>query len=240
MNAVWNEMAAAWVHEGMSGFTSSGIALEMKSTNYYHHQPIAPRPNIVDVGGHVGIFSREMAKRYPSGQIFCIEPHPDNAELARRNLADFPNAVVIESAVSYRGANLLHPFQSGSNSGGSQLPPAGVATFENATKFAEPITVDTLKLEDLNLTSIDLLKLDCEGSEYEILAYCRLSTIREIVGEWHSVPGIPQFDRFCTETLPDWKLQTWGSLTGPLGLFRLASIVARNETESVASLAAET
>ena len=72
------------------------------------------------------------------------------------------------------------------------------------------------------LERIDLLKLDCEGSEYSILAKCScLGRVAEIVGEWHRVPGIPSFDEFCRERLLTWNLETFGRLDAPLGMFRL-------------------
>lgn len=72
------------------------------------------------------------------------------------------------------------------------------------------------------LDGIDLLKLDCEGSEYSILAKCScLDRVAEIVGEWHRVPGVRRFDEFCRERLPAWNLDTFGRLDAPLGMFRL-------------------
>lgn len=219
---VWNEIAVAWVHAGMSGFTSSGIYLEMQASDYYHHRPIKRAdPTIVDIGGHVGIYSREMAQRYPEGWIVCIEAHPENAELARRNLDEYRNTSVIEAAVSYEPAAVLHGFSTGSNSGGSQLLPEGAKTFANDTEFDKRIYPKIVSLEELAIGPIDLLKLDCEGSEYSILRNAKLENVKEIVGEWHKVPGVPRFDRFCREHLPGWRLETWETLDGPLGMFRL-------------------
>lgn len=53
----------------------------------------------------------------------------------------------------------------------------------------------TVTLEQLGerygFARIDLLKLDCEGSEFSILEHCDLSRIRRIVGEYH---GRARFD----------------------------------------------
>ena len=236
---VYNEQFNIWVHSGMSGFTSSGIFLEMRESDYYHHRELRSNPIILDVGGHVGIFSLEMAKRYPKGIVLCFEPHPENAEIARRNLKD-TYVTVVESAVSYGEHSELLCFKDGSrNSGGSQLVQEGGNPFENDCDFGDRIKVSTKTLEQIVATfgiqQIDLLKLDCEGSEYSILQNASLDIVKEIVGEWHSVPGVPRFDKFCSEHLPGWTLETWGELTGPLGMFRLvprsAQVCARRVTQ---------
>ena len=59
------------------------------------------------------------------------------------------------------------------------------------------VAVDSVSFDDLmNKESIDhcdLLKLDCEGSEYEILQRCAPDTlrrVRRIVGEFHEGPHL--------------------------------------------------
>jgi hypothetical protein len=128
--------------------------------------------------------------------------------------------------VTYEENCVLHPFAAGRNSGGSQVLPIGDMPFENDTAHGAPLHVAGCNLEHLarfyDLPRIDLLKLDCEGSEYSILAHCTcLDLVREIVGEWHHVPGVPPFDEFCRKHLPAWQLEAFGALDAPLGTFRL-------------------
>jgi FkbM family methyltransferase len=227
MTPVYNEFYELWVHPGQSGFWGAVVAAEMRSCRYYHHRPIErDAPIIVDVGGHYGVFAKFAATTYPSGRVFVVEPHPQNVQIAEKNLAGLANVTIIEGALTYEDDVVLHPFVFGRNSGGSQVLPAGTQPFENDTAHGAPIHVQGFGLEHLckfyGLERIDLLKLDCEGSEYGILAKCScLGRVAEIVGEWHRVPGVPHFDEFCRERLPAWTLETFGRLDAPLGMFRL-------------------
>jgi hypothetical protein len=52
---------------------------------------------------------------------------------------------------------------------------------------------------------IDILKLDCEGSEFSILENTTmLDRIRVIVGEYHDKP---RFEKLVAERFADWKLR---------------------------------
>src|SRR5207302_3010451 len=69
--------------------------------------------------------------------------------------------------------------------------------------------IRTLTLEDLmqehGLDHIDILKLDCEGSEFSILSKTpSLDRIGLIVGEYH---GKENFDRLVAERFADWTLK---------------------------------
>ena len=81
----------------------------------------------------------------------------------------------------------------------------------------------TLTLEDLmqehGFESIDILKLDCEGSEFSILWKTRsLDRIGLIVGEYH---GREKFDRLVAKRFADWHLRILGD--GELGTFWLTN-----------------
>lgn len=227
MTPVYLEQYDLWVHPGVSGFWDAGVQGEMNDTGYYHHQEIfGPAPVIVDVGGHIGIFSRWAARCYPRARVFYIEPHPDNVAVARANLAGLENVTILEGALTYESGVALRPYVPGSNSGGSQLLPRQAAPFENSCEHGAAIEVRAFILERLcefyKIDRIDLLKLDCEGSEYSILAKCQcLDRVDRIVGEWHKVPGVDRFDEFCDQHLPGWKLTLHGSLEQPLGMFDL-------------------
>lgn len=172
------------------------------------------------------MFSRFAARQYPAGRVFYVELHAENSRVAARNLAGMANVTMIEGAITYEDNVVLYPFVFGRNSCGSQVLPAGETPFENDTAHGQAIHVQGFGLEHLStfygLERIDLLKLDCEGSEYSILAKCScLDRVVEIVGEWHRVPGVALFDEFCRERLPAWNLETFGRLDAPLGMFRL-------------------
>jgi hypothetical protein len=65
--------------------------------------------------------------------------------------------------------------------------------------------------------SIDLLKLDCEGSELDILAHCDKSLLRTVIGEWHDRKN---FFRLIAARFADWTFDVLRD--AEIGLFRMS------------------
>lgn len=227
MRPVYNAHFDLWVEAGRSGFTSAVVATEMQHSGYYFHpDSLRKDPVVVDVGGHVGVYSQWIAKTYPAGKVFYVEPMPTNIACAKKNFKGLRNITILEGVVTYEDNVVLHKYKPGCNSGGSQLRPEGDVPFDNGTNFQGTMRVQNFPLEHIikfyGLKQIDILKLDCEGSEYSILTKCPcLNKVNRIVGEWHRVPGQLPFDEFCAKHLKKWKLTLHGSLTNPLGMFIL-------------------
>lgn len=138
---------------------------------YLKHFPqnsLPNHPTIVDIGANVGFFSLAMFSQYPKARIIAFEPMPFNFN----QLKDYQNTFSkfnweIENkaiAANNKGLTLF----SSTIDGFSTM--AGV--FSSDQK-AEKIEVGTLTLKEVmegkGIETIDLLKLDCEGSEYSIL-----------------------------------------------------------------------
>ena len=151
-----------------------------------HGYQVAPRWNVIDVGANVGVFAALAASSDPSVRVVACEPHPGNAAWLRANLqrSRLTNVVVKEVAVagSRQTRDLFtHP----TNWLVHSLQP-GIDVQR------QPVTCQTLEeqIAELPGTTCDLLKLDCEGSEHEILEACDESTLRRvlrIVAEFHPV-----------------------------------------------------
>lgn len=129
-------------------------------------QPTAqPFDCVVDIGGHIGLFSirvSPLAKR-----VIACEPVPENAELFRRNVeaTGCQNISLLDCAVS-SSVGTTQVFTSSNPAGHSVLRSL-------AGSDAEAVSVKTRTLADLfdehQVVRCDLLKIDCEGSEYDIL-----------------------------------------------------------------------
>ena len=143
---------------------------------------------IIDIGANAGYFTLFAASLYPRAKIFSFEPVPVNyAQLKRnRNLNStreincFPQAVAGLAGV----INLtFDPSDSFTTS----------ATMFASEKVAEKsLAVPCVTLEQLmdenGLEKCDLLKMDCEGAEYDILYNCSpeyLQRIDQIAMEVH-------------------------------------------------------
>lgn len=150
---------------------------------------------VVDIGANIGVFSTYAATRAPGVRVFAYEPFPDSVDWLRRNVAASrlanirvtPKAVAggVETRVLQVQTDqwVMHSLASdGSPERGPDS--AGVAV--------QCIGLDDVVREQ-SIERCDLLKLDCEGSEYEILESCSpetLARVQKITAEFHEGPGI--------------------------------------------------
>ncbi len=117
---------------------------------------------VIDAGAHIGIFSIRAARR--AGRVISLEPEPGNHALLLQHTAPFPNVIPCCKALAGKGETAsLQIFQDPSAHSLLPHPPGARGS----------ISVDCLTLEDVfsqhGIERCDLLKIDCEGAEYEIL-----------------------------------------------------------------------
>jgi FkbM family methyltransferase len=136
-------------------------------------QHLKPRPVIVDVGANVGFFSLFMAAQMPGASIYAFEPLPVNFKHLHRHfeLNKGKSLVALNQAVAGARGTLDLYF----NPDADFTALASLDTgFDNAN--TSRVTVEAVSLPDIfaghQLGQIDLLKLDCEGAEYDILYRC--------------------------------------------------------------------
>lgn len=122
-------------------------------------------PNIiVDVGAHIGIYTIKCAYVYPKAKIYSIEPEEENFKLLEKNiyLNNLEKRVVPLKLAFFNKRGYmklaLDEFRSGQHS------------LLKSCKKMESVKVITLDdfLDKIN-KKIDLIKIDTEGSEYNVL-----------------------------------------------------------------------
>src|SRR5271166_2944809 len=139
---------------------------------------------VVDIGGHIGMFSVFLAKRFPGIRIYAYEPHPCNQELFRSNVQIngatgirlYPEAVTGCGRTLELAGNPL-------NSGGYTAH----STTQNHRRASSivSLTLDQI-IERHGIERCVLLKIDCEGTEYEILQKTTVwPRIDHLRGEFH-------------------------------------------------------
>ena len=143
------------------------IVAECKSS--YPLMPNVVMPTAVDIGANVGGFGVIAHKHFD--KIYAFEPVVENYHVAMQVMeeADISNVEIYNMAVhSESGKNL--PLQLGScgSSGGVTCLDLPEHNFAQIGQTCETISLDHI-LERLDLDMIHYLKMDCEGSEYEIL-----------------------------------------------------------------------
>lgn len=160
--------------------------------------PLKPA-TAVDVGACFGAFATRLRAHSSRTRIACVEAHPANEPLLRRNTADLDVSLYCPRACTYEAGELalLSTLYDGTeNTGGSLVAAVGSerwadeqhpgSVYRTTSVTVQPITLEEIAAAE-GWPSIDLLKLDCEGSEFSILEQADLDGlgVRMIVGEWH-------------------------------------------------------
>jgi len=141
---------------------------------------------VLDIGAHVGGFSCYLAKRYPFLRILAFEPTPASFHHLVYNLAanGIHNVMAYNTAVTGDGRALTMTYHDG-NTGGATAQLADLRLPDHRVYEVESRTLDSI-FEDLRVERCRLLKIDCEGSEHEILLRSiYLPRIQHLRGEFH-------------------------------------------------------
>lgn len=125
-------------------------------------------PTILDIGANVGFFSFFMLFRYPGANVYAFEPMPFNFKLLRQyaEQSRFQTLFSVNKAVAGSTGRLLL------NYAGTQAFTTMASIFKNQRK-KHHLEVEAVTLEQIfteyRLHTVDFVKMDCEGSEYDIL-----------------------------------------------------------------------
>jgi FkbM family methyltransferase len=175
----------------MSDYASSyalpAIVEELRG-DCYRLAPIqfAPGDVVLDVGGHVGAFSIFLAKKYPFLKVVAFEPFPDNYRhfLENIRLNEVSNVVVYNRAVTSDGRRITMSFDL-DNTGGATAEPLTSTVASRRSAEVESVTLEEM-LQRHAPSGCKLLKIDCEGAEFEVLpATPSLTRVEYLSGEFH-------------------------------------------------------
>lgn len=146
--------------------------------------PVENDWTVIDIGGGWGDFSIDVARKHPGCRVIAFEPFGPSVELFKVNLAlnAVGNVELIPAAVGRKTGKLR---LSTAHTEAVQL-----STAQTATQSWQEVDSYSLKdvLRNFLVERCDLLKMDCEGGEYEILFFAEpesLKKIQRIVMETH-------------------------------------------------------
>ncbi len=146
-------------------------------------------PTVIDIGANVGYFSLSALNKNPNAIVFAYEPMPNNFKLLSKYKNKFSNLNlnIFNSAVSSKDSSISLNYDASEDF-------TTAATIINKASQQDTIEVKTVSLASIisqnNINTIDFFKLDCEGSEYDILYNIDDSTydkIKNIAIETHKV-----------------------------------------------------
>mgnify|MGYP001246578164 FL=1 len=147
---------------------------------------------IIDVGAHIGLFSLLASKSCFAGKIFSYEPINENFEMLMQNIKSnkLKNIVPFNLAVSKNTSN-VKLFLDKDESAHS--------IFQKNTSY---VTVESISLQkifdDNDINFCKILKLDCEGAEYEIIDSLPdkyFEKIQNMIIEYHLADSKPELGK---------------------------------------------
>lgn len=171
----------------------SAVGLRFRQRDIYvigeilHHRvyrirsALPARPVIVDAGANIGLASLWLADCYPNARLHCFEPEADTFDLLRHNLRQIPDARCTRAALGVQSGEIaLHVTENASDH----------SVFDTGVPARREV-VPCLRLgdylEENGIETVDLLKIDVEGSELAVLQGLgeRIDRVKVIVGEFH-------------------------------------------------------
>jgi FkbM family methyltransferase len=151
---------------------------------------LSTKPVIIDVGANVGFFSLFMASQFPKAKIVAFEPLPGNFKHLQKQFQRNSNkdlTALNKAVTGSKGSIMLHYNPEVNFTALASMH----TTFDSSN--THQVEVEAVSLPDIfsqyNLDQIDLLKLDCEGAEYDILYQCPtqyFGRIKQIAMETHA------------------------------------------------------
>lgn len=148
----------------------------------YNFDTDAMEPRIIDGGGHIGLFSLFVKRKYPQARITIFEPDPESLSLLKKNLAanGIKDAQVVEAGLMDHEGYIA--FASDGSDGSSFYSPTAQSK------------VPVVRLGKYLDEDIDFLKLNIEGAEYAVIREIEplLGNVRQSVIEYHGFPETGQ------------------------------------------------
>lgn len=104
----------------------------------------------IDVGGHVGFWSRPLAEKFE--HVIAFEPEPSNHELFKRNT---PKKVALEPVALGAALGMMSVHVPLDNTGMAHL--------------VDGDSTPVVPLDNYAFENVDFIKIDCEGYEYPVV-----------------------------------------------------------------------
>ncbi len=180
---------------------------EIFTNNCYYFETENSKPLIIDVGAYIGISTLYFKHIYPNSKVVAFEPTLLAFNKLKENMFDndVRNIELHNSAISYKNERSMFIDNTDMNR-------YSVASFIkngwNRKVKSKQIGVKTEKLDKYIKAPVDLLKLDVEGSEWDILSNIvpYFKDIKNIILEYHPTKN-HNIDKFVNLLQKDYKVK---------------------------------
>lgn len=205
LSSIQVEDRTIYFREGTSDTTILNANLYAGQENWkpeYMFPELPVQPDVIfDIGANIGITAILLSKKYPFSTIYSFEPEAENYSILLKNVEGIDRIKTFNFGLSNRDAKaaLMKSAMEG-NFGGYTMFDKG------AGEIHQEIEIRAISdfMQSQGIEKIDLIKIDCEGAEYDILTSLDLTDVTWIEGECHGIN--------------DWKLLEYISKSHVLGL----------------------
>jgi len=188
----------------------------------------------IDVGAHIGTVAIALALDNPDLRVVAVEALPENAELIAANIEHngLGERVFLASAGATdedeADVSVTYNYQSVDLYRGGAVDPAYLSQCRYVgnifqydglnTQVSDEVTVPGLSLGSIirrhRMRRVALLKIDCEGCEWQFLTSPAVAKVERIVGEYHDAK---EFSDLVAMLEPTHRVERWTD--GTVGLF---------------------
>lgn len=170
---------------------------------------------VVDVGAHVGISVHCWAPQFK--QVIAFEPMIDHYQCLVENTEKFNNVTTHNCAISNQNAMLKGAYRTLKNSGSFQLVDDDF--IERNRKQTTIYSIPSRRLDEFELTEVDLIKVDVEGWEFEVL-----KGARETIKRNRPVLMIEFTNGGSRKSMTSYNVNEYQQLINDLGYCAVASV----------------
>lgn len=143
---------------------------------------------VIDLGANIGLTTLYFSQFIPEAKYVCVEPNSENFELLKRNVLQLGERIkIVEGAIGrYSGKIEFNPTKW--SWGGH------VSRDQNSGSIVRCVTMEEI-INDYDLNSIDILKVDIEGAESDLFGNNNewLRNVKLIIVELHGKYTIREF-----------------------------------------------
>lgn len=182
------------VRKGVYNPLDRAIVGEVQHVYGQNHIKYHEVKQVIDVGAHIGAWTRFVLVLNPEACVIAVEPDPENFAMLTLNTADYPTVTRLNGGMGFiEGRAYIGTHDQ--NSGGHVLfDEQALPVVRNDPHRKISVVEQMWTLEQLidMAGEVDVLKLDCEGAEISAIARTPDAVLKRcqwIVGEYHNTPA---------------------------------------------------
>jgi FkbM family methyltransferase len=169
------------------------VLLRQRGKAEYYLPPSLQPEVILDIGSNIGASILFFHEQFPSARIYGFEPNPETFQVLQKNVDSLPSVEIFNYGLGAADATIAVPFDGADFS--------RFMSKDTTADWSGPMSPTSCQIKhagdvvkNLGLTKVDLIKIDCEGAEYDVLTSLPpdlLFQTKWIVGEMHDESAFP-------------------------------------------------